>query len=182
MDFERPARHFTGLTELAQSGECEFTAPLVIHLEVLPVRDFFRVKGRIDTTIRQACVRCLADFDSPLRSRFTLNYSKEIPKDIHKADTEGIELTADQIGMIFFEGEVIEFRDALQEQVILAIPYKPLCKTGCKGLCPQCGRDLNTGPCGCRRKPPEGPFAMLKNFKIEPNDQEHKPHDTSDDA
>jgi uncharacterized protein len=166
LDFERPAHHFIGLKELVQSGECEFQSPLAIHLEVLPVRDFFRVRGRIETTIRQACVRCLETFDSPLSCRFTLNYSKQIPQDVHQADTAGIELTAEQIGMIFIEGNEINFQDALQEQVILAIPFKPLCRTDCKGLCAQCGQDLNSGPCRCSHKPAEGPFAILKQLRL----------------
>ena len=175
--FERPAHHYIGLKELTDSGECEFLTPLAIHLEVQPIRDFFRVKGRIETTIRQACVRCLTDFSVPLATRFTLNYSREIPKDVHKADTEGIELTADQIGMVFFEGDVIEFNDALQEQVILAIPYKPLCKPECKGLCAQCGKNLNTGTCSCRHKSSEGPFSILKDLKINAKHQEQEPDD-----
>jgi uncharacterized protein len=166
LDFERPAHHFNGLKELIQTGECEFQTPLAIYLKVLPMRDFFRVTGRIETTIRQACVRCLVTFDSPLTSRFTLNYSKQIPKDVHQDDASGIELTAEQIGMIFIEGEEIDFKDALQEQIILAIPYKPLCRSDCKGLCAQCGRDLNTGSCQCRHKQAEGPFAVLKQLTL----------------
>ena len=166
LDFQRPAHHFIGLKELIQSGECEFQTPLSIHLNVLPVRDFFRITGYIETTIRQACVRCLEIFDSPLTSRFILNYSKQIPKDVHGDDASGIELTAEQIGMIFFEGEEIDFKAALQEQIILAIPYKPLCRSDCKGLCAQCGQDLNAGPCQCRHEPKEGPFAILKQLTL----------------
>jgi uncharacterized protein len=166
LDFERPVHHFSGLKELIDNGECEFLTPLAINLEVMPIQDFFQVKGHIRTNIRQACVRCLEDFDSPLKSSFTLNYSKAIPSDIHAPDEDGIELTADQIGMIFFEGEEIDFKDALHEQMILAIPYKPLCKADCKGLCAQCGQDLNTGPCQCSQKPAEGPFAVLKDLKL----------------
>jgi len=166
LDFERPARHFSGLKTIIENGECEFVKPLAIHLEVMPLRDFIRVKGRLGTSVRMACGRCLEDFESPLQSRFTLNYSRDIPKDVHKADTEGIELTADQIGMVYFEGEEIDFSDALQEQVILAMPFKPICKTACKGLCPRCGKDLNTGPCRCDEKAPDGPFAILKDLDL----------------
>ena len=166
LDAERPARHFSGLKAIMENGECEFVEPLDIHLEVVPWRDFIRVKGRIATTIRQACGRCLEVFESPLRSTFTLNYSGKIPKDVHKSDTDGIELTADQIGVVFFEGEEIDFTDAIQEQVILALPFKPICKPDCKGLCPKCGNDLNTDPCRCDQKVPDGPFAALKDLKL----------------
>jgi DUF177 domain-containing protein len=166
LNAERPARHFAGLKELIDSSECVFVAPLSIQLEVRPERDFIRIKGRIDTTIRQACVRCLDKFERPLKTRFTLNYSKKIPQDVHQDDAEAVELTAAQIGMIFIKGEEIDLTDDLQEQVIMAIPYKPLCAEDCRGLCAHCGHDLNTGPCHCGEQRTEGPFAMLKNLNL----------------
>jgi uncharacterized protein len=166
LDFERPAQHFSGLKAMMESGECEFVDPVAIHLDVMPMRDFIRINGRLDTALRQACVRCLETFQYPLQCRFTLNYSREIPQDVHNAEAEGIELTADQIGMVFFEGDEIDFTDALQEQVILAMPFKPICRSDCLGLCPRCGKDLNFGPCLCGAKEPDGPFAVLKNMKL----------------
>lgn len=38
----------------------------------------------------------------------------------------------------------------IEEDVILALPVKFLCKESCKGLCPICGKNLNDGPCGCK--------------------------------
>jgi uncharacterized protein len=167
LEFVRPARDFPGLKVLLESGECEFVDSLAIHLEVLPLRDFIRVKGHLDTRIRQACGRCLETFDTPLKSRFTLDYSRQIPQDVHKAGAEGIELTADQIGVVYFEGEEIDFADAIQEQAILAIPFNPICKPECKGLCPRCGNDLNAGSCHCGDPSPDGPFAVLKDLKLQ---------------
>ena len=166
LDFERPAQHFSGLKAIMQSGECEFAKPLVIHLDVLPMKDFIRVKGRLDTTLRQACVRCLESFEYRLQCRFTLNYSRQIPQDVHNAENEGIELTADQIGMVFFEGEEIDFTDAIQEQAILGMPFNPICKADCRGLCPRCGKNLNSGPCLCDEEEPDGPFAILKDLNL----------------
>ena len=165
LDSERPAGDFSGLTALLDSGECEFVDALAVHLEAVPMRDFIRVRGRLETRIRQKCGRCLTIFEAPLRSRFTLNYSRQIPQDVHKADTEGVELTADQIGMVYFEGEEIDFTDAIQEQAILAIPFNPICRPQCKGLCRRCGSDLNVEPCDCSEPSSDGPFAVLKDIK-----------------
>jgi uncharacterized protein len=166
LEYDRPAQDFSGLKSLLESGECEFVGALSVHLEVLPMRDFIRVKGRLDARIRQECGRCLATFESPLKSRFTLNYSRQIPQDVHKTGTEGIELTADQIGMVYFEGEEIDFTDAVQEQAILAVPFNPVCKPECRGLCPGCGCDLNVERCRCSGPTPDGPFAVLKDMKL----------------
>jgi uncharacterized protein len=87
---------------------------------------------------------------------------------VEDPDAEEIELTADDLGLISFEGDEIDLVDGIQEQVIMALPFKPLCREGCRGLCPQCGADLNLGDCACSEPPVlEGKFSILKNFKVE---------------
>jgi uncharacterized protein len=164
--YEEPAAGFASVKELMDSAECGFVTPVAIKMQVTLMPDFIRVKGRLSTTARLACVRCLEDFDQPLDSSFTLDYSKEIPSDLHGDDKAGVELTAQQIGMIHYTGDEIDFKDAIQEQIILAVPYQPLCHDGCKGLCPQCGLNLNTGGCQCGDKAPSGPFDILKDLKL----------------
>lgn len=165
LEYRKPVQDFPDLEALSKSGECQFIGALTVHLEVLPMKDFIRVKGRLAARIRQECGRCLAAFEAPLNSRFTLNYSRRIPQDVHKSGTEGIELTADQIGMVYFEGEEIDFTDAIQEQAIIAIPFNAVCKPQCKGLCPRCGSDLNVERCQCSVSIPDNPFSVLKDMK-----------------
>src|SRR6266566_3621683 len=43
----------------------------------------------------------------------------------------------------------IDITPAVREELVLAAPRYVVCRDDCKGLCPQCGRDLNAGPCGC---------------------------------
>ena len=38
------------------------------------------------------------------------------------------------------------------EDVLLYLPSKFLCREDCKGICPTCGKDLNDGPCGCKKE------------------------------
>jgi uncharacterized protein len=48
---------------------------------------------------------------------------------------------------------------------VLAVPFAPLCAETCKGLCPQCGIDLNTGTCSCEA-PVDPRLAALKGLKL----------------
>jgi uncharacterized protein len=166
LSYQKDAGEFDSLRELAQDAEIQFIAPLDIVLDVHPERDFVGVKGRLETTVRLNCSRCLESFDMPVRQRFTLRYSHNIPVDLHPSDAGGIELTAENIGLIFYGEGTIDFRAAIQEQVVLAIPYKALCSEGCKGLCPGCGADLNNENCRCRSAQTVGPFSVLKNLKL----------------
>ena len=121
-----------------------------------------KVAGQVGLT----CSRCLESFPHPLHQRFNLRFSQEIPKDIDPNEDADLELTADQMGLLFFKGDELDLGDAVQEQVILALPLKPVCSSACKGLCPGCGADLNLGPCGCGGNGGDSPFDVLKSLKL----------------
>ena len=53
----------------------------------------------------------------------------------------------------------------MREQFVLSIPYAPLCKDDCLGLCAQCGADRNVAPCGCE-KPIDPRFVALQGLKL----------------
>ncbi len=61
-------------------------------------------------------------------------------------DTEPqeVELSAEDMGIVNFQGEIINLKNTIQEQVVMEFPLKALCKPDCKGLCPICGADLNS--------------------------------------
>jgi uncharacterized protein len=61
----------------------------------------------------------------------------------------------------------IEELNEIQEQVVLAFPLRTFCKPDCRGLCPQCGADLNSEECDCDQTPHAGKFAVFKNLKID---------------
>jgi uncharacterized protein len=168
LKFEENAERFASVKALMDSGECGFATPVAVVLQVTPLPDMIRVKGRITTTTRQACVRCLESFSRPLESLFTLDYSETIPAELHRDESASVELTAQQIGMVHYQGDEIDFSDAIQEQIVLAVPYLPLCRKDCKGLCARCGCNLNMEDCRCGDQDPGGPFDVLKSMKWSP--------------
>ena len=86
---------------------------------------------------------------------------------LEKGDEDGVELSPDELGLSIYDGVVIELRETLHEQVMLALPAHPLCCPECKGLCPHCGADLNVTPCDCKTESFNSKFAALKNFKAD---------------
>jgi DUF177 domain-containing protein len=109
-----------------------------------------RISGKLDTTVELACSRCLdparfhvsKPFDLFFRERDEAMFDEDEEVELHENDTR----TA------FFTGTKLAISDILREQILLAVPMKALCKIDCKGLCPTCGTNLNSGSCGC---PPE---------------------------
>jgi uncharacterized protein len=166
LDFAEEATAFPELAEVSAAGDCEFTAPVKTRLRAFQVRGMVEVEGQVETTLRQSCSRCLEEYEETLSAPFALTYTRELPE-VEEDSGDEVEISAEEMGLILFEGEEIDLREAVQEQVIMGLPLQPLCRRECKGLCPQCGANLNEGECGCGSPDFSIKFAALKGFKVD---------------
>jgi uncharacterized protein len=106
-----------------------------------------RLVGRLNTRLELNCARCLEPVDRVVDRRFDLLYR---PQGSDRGQEElSVNATEAEIG--YYTGEGLLLEDALREQVLLAVPMKTVCREDCKGLCPQCGKNLNLGECSCSR-------------------------------
>jgi DUF177 domain-containing protein len=163
--FEESPQEFPVLAEMINRGECEFLAPIKTSLRAVRIADRVEVEGDVRSVVGLPCARCLKVFETALTSRFALTYTNRLEEMEMAADQDEVELRPEEINRIYFQGETINLQDAIQEQVIMAFPIRALCSEGCRGLCPQCGADLNEGDCGCSRRLSDSRFASLKNFR-----------------
>jgi uncharacterized protein len=86
----------------------------------------------------------------------------------HGKDDEaelGVELGEDDLDVFPYSGDAVDLEPLVREQFVLAVPFAPLCKEDCLGLCPQCGADRNVAPCACE-KPVDPRFAALQGLKL----------------
>jgi uncharacterized protein len=67
----------------------------------------------------------------------------------------------------FVEDLVVDLAGIAREAVVLALPSQIVCSPSCKGLCPQCGQDLNRGSCDCASVASDERWAKLKDLKLE---------------
>ena len=74
-------------------------------------------------------------------------------------------MSDDESEIGYYEGEGLVLEDVLREQLLLAVPMRVVCREDCKGLCPQCGSNLNTGKCECPPGPSDVRWAGLKELK-----------------
>jgi uncharacterized protein len=121
----------------------------------------YRVAGRLTGELELACSRCLEPFRLPVTTEFDLRY---VPRVENAGDGER-EVEEDDLSTAFYDGDEIDLVQLITEQFQLALPMKPLCRDDCKGLCPHCGTNLNTGACDCDRKWEDPRFAALKAIK-----------------
>jgi len=165
LEFEEDAETFPQLHELSRDGECVFLGPVKTHLRIYKVENMVEVAGFVDVEIRMACSRCLDEYQTGIRGDFSLTFTKELPH--IDADDDEVEISAEEMGLILITDDQIDLRDAVQQEVVMALPLRPLCAEDCKGLCPQCGVNMNTEHCGCKDNNFNIKFAALKDFKVQ---------------
>jgi len=105
--------------------EVEFTEPIQVIAQLKREVNFVRAEGEVKGNLRLRCSRCLEDFIRDFSYGLNLLFS------VKKEDT------------------FIDITENLREEIILNHPFKVLCKSDCKGLCPLCGQNLNKGRCNC---------------------------------
>ena len=133
-------------------------APLDVDLTARPVGDGVFVRGRLRTTVRQACRRCLASVELPVDDTVDMLF------DVLGPDEEEVE---GEVYPLPARGDALDLRDAVREQLLLRAPEFVLCSEECKGLCPTCGADRNQDECNCVPEPAESPWNALKNVKFD---------------
>ena len=79
------------------------------------------------------------------------------------------EVEEDDLSTSFYEDETIDLGQLIREQFYLSLPMKPLCRPDCRGLCPDCGTDLNAGACGCVERTVDPRWAALAALKDSSN-------------
>jgi uncharacterized protein len=84
------------------------------------------------------------------------------------ADENGVEggASSQDLDITYISNDYIDLSDVLTEQLQIQVPFQPLCKEECKGMCAQCGADLNVGRCACAKIVQQKPFSVLKDFKL----------------
>ncbi|MBI4847644.1 MAG: DUF177 domain-containing protein [Nitrospirae bacterium] len=135
-----------------------------VHVFVKAVKFGTRVliEGSVKVTAEFKCSRCLKEYSLPLALSFQEEYvpAEEVGKEKHE-----LELSNDELDVSFYSNDEIDIEDMIREQVLLAVPMKPLCSEECRGLCPVCGINLNEGACACGKKEIDPRLAPLEKFK-----------------
>ena len=127
---DRDGEHFAGvLDDAVLELDDEYVKPFAgirYDLDVRLVGRELLVRGSLEQDFDLVCSRCGGDFDLTVKvPDFTASFETD-------EKTEFVDLTAE-----------------LRESIILHLPNYPVCRVDCRGVCPQCGKNLNEGPCNC---------------------------------
>jgi len=140
-----------------------------VDLEIHAVKPHFALKGSVKTKCKLACTFCTEDFLLDINETFqdilAPQWAEKMktstsPKDFFEAEVELVTgLEGNEFHLIDYTNEIIGF----------AIPSHPRCSPDCKGLCVECGINLNRKSCDCSKNKHSGHigFSALKNIKID---------------
>ena len=137
------------------------TGPLEVRATAELVEGQIRIFGQLQTRIELVCARCLEPVGEEISKDFDLFYR---PMTGIKKE-EGVHLKEEDTDVGFFEGDGLFLGDVLTEQVNLLVPMKVICRSDCRGLCPQCGANLNHEQCRCESSAVDPRLAPLARFK-----------------
>jgi len=147
--YRQPLQHFVRTFQPAEVGDStdayRIVAPIDLAFEIHKDKDMFRLVGSVVSELELPCSRCLESLRLPVAAQFDLRY---LPLTKAEADTER-EVGEDDLGTSYYRNDEIDLNELLREQFYLVLPMKPLCQENCRGLCSQCGTNLNTDTCEC---------------------------------
>jgi uncharacterized protein len=166
--FRQPASHVARSFAPADLGDdgseaYRIAAPVVLEFDLQKDKSRFRVVGRVQAELELPCSRCLEPYRMTVDAPLDLRYWPESERDVEETHADQ-DVTTEDADASYYRDDTLDLGELLREQFYLAMPMKPLCREGCLGLCPQCGADRNTSPCGCRAEWGDPRLAVLKGL------------------
>jgi uncharacterized metal-binding protein YceD (DUF177 family) len=134
------------VTEAWLKAECP-------DVEMRPSPEGVTLKGRIDETgdeyllrgtlkgsVVMTCARCLEPANQPIDIPVTVTFAESAGSEDDDAEDEDV---------LPIEDGVIDVGTEVRDELLMALPMRPLCREDCAGICPSCGVNRNLTPCDC---------------------------------
>ena len=139
-DYEYFDFHFSPAESV---DECRLLSDVHVAGNVTYGGNEFLLSGRLTAMAALPCSRCL----TPVEQEIALDFTEEFDEE----DYPG-------------EDAVMDVADIATQLWVTTIPMRSLCRDECKGLCPQCGKDLNEGECDCPTADVDPRLEALRGF------------------
>jgi len=148
-----------------QSDHREFGFPPRLNVNLVYYRsgqDLF-FNGTFYGRFTGTCGRCLESYPFTLDQHFEFVLS---PDSSIRSDRRAEELRREDLGLSYYSSDEIDIARLIAEQVMLALPTRPLCSENCQGLCAHCGTNLNQASCSCAASAGDPRMAVFRSLKV----------------
>ena len=139
------------LSDIDFQGVYPFVQPVRVTGEIRSLAEVVSMHATATVVFNGVCVRCAEPFEKTL----TIPMEHVLVTSLGNADNDEL---------LLVENYRLDLTTLTVSDVLLELPSKQLCRQDCKGLCPQCGKNLNEGLCGCRVESGDPRLAVLKQL------------------
>ena len=143
------------------ASELRMAAPLTGKVQFLHTPDGVLVTGRLHTAFEPDCARCLA----PVQQQLDFELEEEFKATVEVLTGAPIAVDPDEDPALLIDAQhILNLAEVIRQELWLSQDLAPLCRPDCRGLCPTCGKDLNTGPCDCADEEVDTRWAVLRHL------------------
>lgn len=135
----------------------KFLEPIKYDGEVYKVDGDYFIHADITYKYEENCGRCLEPFVKEERTFLSGKLERKADETIEDEEGE----------VIYYSDEKLDLAEEIMTMIVLSLPMKPLCKNECKGICSQCGANLNEQECNCVAEDIDPRFAVLKDLRLD---------------
>lgn len=141
--------------------EAELAGPVRGSVRLHRTNQGIFASGTVTVPVHLACTRCLTEFDTEVTFPLQEEYYPviDVNTGLPVSTTEDTELA-----FPINRHHELDLREAIRQNLVLALPVRALCRDECAGLCPQCGKNLNEGPCDCQLEAVDERFSALREL------------------
>ena len=123
----------------------ELRSPVRVKAYFVKTDEGVHASYEVSAKLGFTCDKCLEPFEKDIQARGATDF---VRKGVSKPPA-GQELSPDEADTVEFSGDTVEVNDEIRQTVLLAFPARVVCGRDCRVLCPGCGKNLNSGACGC---------------------------------
>jgi len=158
--YDEPTSELNPLVERGGVQDFEFIGPARVDLSYYRTGSELFFQATLRSRVAGQCARCLGRFELDHDPDFSFIM---VPRTGRWADEE-LDGGGDA-QLMWYEGEEVDVSPLLRERLLLALPTLALCRADCRGLCAQCGADLNVEACGCVIDAGDPRLAVLRTLR-----------------
>ena len=150
----------------SKTSHDEEASKVVFKFDLVKSCDNISIGGEIRIFLHLECVRCLETFETTVTLPIKIHLVPA-PEATVEDPSEEVELEAKDLEFSYYRGDEIDLKEILREEVLLNAPERFVCRSECRGLCSQCGTNLNHETCHCQKGQSDPRWAPLKRLKID---------------
>ena len=119
-------------------------------------------RGVLRAVVIAECSRCLKPHLCPIEFDFCEDCALS---QIDDPVAYSAEFRDDEpVPIPILDHQMVDLSELIRQLLVLHLPSHPICSPDCRGLCPECGADLNVSACSCRTPEPDPRLAPLRDL------------------